>query len=789
MSSTLTIGGTAYTVSGRATARMLLDRMCLSVDDADTLEFHDFGRSLPPQFHPGQTVEWDDAGPAPYFKGEIVQAQSAFTQLGWCTGYQCRGLKYVGNKIPITNPFDSSGVITFNLPSTDINYVPALSGQSIGAILQAVFTDHAAALTAIGIAGVVVADYTPLTLVPPQPVTFQGPLFNSIDTFLDQWAGLYSCWVEYHAATSDWRIRIVSQAAFGAATLTLGTDPIDPPTISRDSTGSYSRVLYRGRNHVEALIGSVRDTTLVPIWSAPDQAAWKWSDFSQPAGATDYGTISTLTSTTALVTSHSGSTHWITNFWSINEGTIWNINPAATGILQQEVRAIIACTAMTAGGTATITFDRPLANGGYTNYQMTCQPPGTKVDVWRRYGLSNTFAAAHLVRMFNADVAWGNMGSVVRTSYPIGAIVSGSSYFPATFEIDPTTGTIRFDQPTVSTLNSQQALDLGGAGVKAPDDVLALIAYARGTLTSVAPSSGFQGTFFTADGVSRTWTIDDPGWINAGAQAQYDALAQAKLDTVKDTVLTGSCVYNGKYVAGLTRGMLLNIAGTGYTTGYEAIAAVVRSVTLEWPDAGANAFTTTLAISSRRKQGTGDTFYAHPAFTGGAAWQVTDHGFNQGGATSIGVAGTAATAGFAPAGAASDAFTQSASAGGNDFNRAATGAGNAFNQSAGAGSNAFGQAATNAGNAFTQATKPGALTAGAAGPAGTDMSGADLGADMSGAVGGGGATKRDKSLDQAKAETAERAKRKRIVDEARATNFANYDLSGTSGEGDDDDGG
>lgn len=637
MSSTLTIAGTPYTVTGRSTARMLLDRMVLSIDDADTFEFHDFARSLPPQFHPGQSVEWDDAGPTPYFKGEIVQAQSAFTSLGWCTGYQCRGLKYLGNKIPITNPFDSSGVITFNLPANDPNYVPALSGQSVGAILQTIFTDHAAALAAYGIAGVVAADYTPLTLVPPTPQTFSGPLFNSIDTFLDANAGLYSCWVEYHTATTDWRIRVVSQAAFAAATLTMGTDPIDPPTISRDSTGSYSQVLYRGRDNVESLIASVVDLTLVPSWSGADQAAWKWSDFVSPAGATDYGTITALTSTTATITSHFSTRAWITNFWSINQGTFWSINPTATGVTQQEVRSIIACTAMTAGGSATITFDRPLANGGYTSYRMTCQPPGTKVDVWRRYGLKSTFAAAHLVKMFNAPVAWGNLGSVVETQYPIGAIVKGSTEFPVTFEVDPVTQTIRFTQPVVTTVNAQQVLDLGGAAVVAPDDVIALIAYARGTLTSVAPSGGgYQGTFFTADGVSRTWTIDDPGWINAGAQSQYDQLAQAKLDTVKDTVLTGSCVYNGKYVAGLTRGMLLNIAGHGYTTGYEAIGAVVRSVTLEWPDAGANAFTTTLAISNRRKQGTGDTFYAHPAFTGGAAWEVTEAGFQHGVATAIG---------------------------------------------------------------------------------------------------------------------------------------------------------
>jgi hypothetical protein len=624
---TITVGGTPTSYgpgsAGRASNRIKLDRFTQSIDAPQVLEFHQYGRALPPSWKEGAIVELDYLG-TPLFLGEIVSIQPSKDQTGWTFGYQCKGLKYVGNKIPVTNSFDSTGLVIYNLPSDDPDYLPANSGLSVATMLTNMFTMHATALAAVGIAGFVAGDLTPLTLVPTDPVTFSGPaFFNAIDQFLDKWAGLYSCWIEWVAATSDWRIRVKNSTTFTPTTLTLGTDPIDWPNFARDSSGSYSNVVIRGKANIEPLYGSVIDGTLTPAWTSGQQTSWTWNDFIQPGGSTDYGTITALTSTTVTVKSHDTSVHWVANFWSTNKGSLWCINPASTVITQQEYRQIISCTAMVAGGTSVLTLDRPLVNGGYTNYRAVCIPVDSLGDVWRRYNVTSSVAFGHLVHKFNIPVTWGVNGAVESTLYPVAAIANGAASWPATFLVDPTNNQIVFTEPVVKVGNSQSVLNAGGGLVVAPTDVNALIAYSRGTLTA---SAGPSGTFHSFAGITRTWYLDDPAWINAGDQSSRDALAALRLATVQDTVINGDVSYNGLYAPALALGMALNVAGNGYTTGWEAINGPVRQIVLNWPADGASNFMTTLAVNNRRKPATGESYYIHPAFTGGAAWEQSGQG-------------------------------------------------------------------------------------------------------------------------------------------------------------------
>ncbi len=623
----LKVAATTYTAALRVTNRLHLDRLNLSIDEPGTLEFHQYAATLPALFLEGATIELDYSG-TPVFAGEIMRVDPQFGPTGWTIGYQCADLRYVANKIPITNPSDNSGTVTYNLPSDDEDYVASFSGLSVSSILTNIYSGHASALTALGILGPLSSDLLPLTLVPNQPVQFSGPLINAIDQFLDQWAGKYSCTILWDASASSWRLRILDTTAFTPHTLTMGTDPIEPPSISRDSSGSASAVVVRGRSEIEALFGATLDGTLTAGWSAPDQASWKWSDWTNPAGATDFGTLSSVGSTTVTVTSNDTLRAWLANYW--NGGFIWVINPTATGILQQEMRVITASASMSAGGHAVITLDRPLVNGGYTNYRMVVAPVNSKADVWRRFNVTSTVALGNLVHKFQPPVRWTSNGVSQLISYPAGNVVKGFVQWPASFQIDYQHNQIVFNEPVVKALNTQPNLDLGGAAVTIPDDVQAAIPYSRGTLSARAPSTGYSGTLYTVAGVQRVATVDAPQWIWAGDQSIYNDYAAMKLDTVKNTVITGNVTYLGLYANALTLGIALNIAGSSYTTGWESINAPVRSVSIAWPPDGPVNFVTSMTVNNRRKQATGDNFYIHPAFTGVAAWEVDQQfGFAQ----------------------------------------------------------------------------------------------------------------------------------------------------------------
>lgn len=629
--STLKINGTDYSESARATNKIRIERLRKSLDEYDELEFIQYRATLAGiTWKGGQAVEWSDGG-TPYFKGHIVQVDPRFTPHGWVVRYQCYGLKWVGNRVPITNASDSSGSIIYNLPSDDPDYNASLSGLSLASILTELFDDHASALSAKGIAGYVAGDLTPLTMVPNEPVIISGTnFFNVIDSLLEQWAGNYACYVEYYSGTADWRIRIKAITSFTSTTLTLGVDPIEPPSISRDISQCFTRAVARGAAKTEPAHLSTANGTLEETWSGSDETNWAWNDWAEPAGAVDRGTITVVGSTTVTVQSSDSTRTWATNFWSDNEGAIWVINSVATGITQQEYRLVTACGSLSAGGTAQITLDRALVNGGYTSYRLICKPVNTLVDVYRRYDINNTQVAANLANKFSPPCNVAHNG-VLRggVAYPVGIVALDGVEWPANLEIDLANQQIVYSEPVVKPFNTQANLDAGGASVDKPDDVIAIVPYSRGTLTAVKPSSSYEGTAYTIEGLEETLYFDIPTWISEGDQAQIEALLQAKLDTVKDTIVSGTVVYHGKYSTALQIGIKLRIAASSpsFTTGWETLDAPVREIVLDWPADGADIWTTTMQISNRRKQAAGDSFYLSPAFAGGAAWDVPDPGF------------------------------------------------------------------------------------------------------------------------------------------------------------------
>lgn len=625
MSTVLTIDGVAIDLDNSAA---VLNRLTLSVEQPDCLEFGVWNTPLPVPYHDGQAVELTVDGTL-VFKGQV--AGTFITPIGdgpVDVGYRALGLRYLANTLTVTNPQTGTGTIQFNLPQTDPNFIQSMSGQSVGQILKFLFDAHATALASVGVTGYNASDLTPLTIVPPAAsgVLIQGNnLFDQIDYFIKNWYAQYVMFVP-----ADGIIRVLDSTAFAPTTFTLDSDPITLAEVQRGTENCYTRVVVRGWAEVEPAYLSLKHGTLKEAFTAEDKLQWTWYAYTQPTGYVDSGTITLLTSTQVTVQSNSPTETFPVNYWPGIEAFIQLINPANTDITFTENRQITANTAMAAGGTAVITIDLPLVNSGYTEYYIWGQPPKVS-ETWRLYDIVPTWVATHLVKQFPFPVPWMPAGSaLVMTNFPVANVCwspDGQSPYievPFTFELLPETGQIRFTEPVVRVFGTLSNLEKGGTYTDGiPDDIKVLVPYSRGPLSAVCPADAYgaeaqySGTAYTVDGIERTLYRDYPQWMWGNDASSYQQLACQILATVSNTVVSSTVTYWGKYSAALTLGMAVNVARVGGTTGLEAINAAVRTVVLEWPQTGPSPWITHLSFSTVRMPFSGDQLYIHPMFAQG----------------------------------------------------------------------------------------------------------------------------------------------------------------------------
>lgn len=630
MSSTLTIAGNTIT-PGPGTP-VVLDRLTLSMDRPDELEFHEVCVSLPGSYHPEQAVVLKD-GTTVLFQGWIYSRHPDGYGTGpGRIGYRCLGLSYGAALIAVTAA-DGTGTMAFNLPVTDPNYVATEAGLSVGTIITQVLNQHSSQLSAMGITtdSTTTSQLNALTVVSPDPIYISGnSLWTQLQQFLMQWYGSrYALYV-----TPAGLVRCYDTYSLAAETITLNSDPAILSGMTEDTSECYTQVVLRGRAWIEPAFFSLHDGTLIGEatsgggWTSTDQANWTWADFAYPQGGYDQGAITALTSTVVTVQSDYASENWPTNYWSGIQGQIGVINPIINAQMGgfQENRHITACSALTAGGTATITLDSALNNSGYTRYQIVGQPGGLNY-VWRKYLLSNTYVAEHLVEMFNHSVPFSiGMSNVSQVTTPIGVIkyteAGITTWVQARFEVVPYDGTtpgyILFYNPVVQYTSTQAQLNAGGSAVVAPEDVIVMVPYSRGTLEVTSPSGGgYSGTAYSDFGVQRTLYRDYANWLDAGNNSNMQTLADNVLQTVCNAVREGHLIYHGKYTAALPTGswpIALNVAIASGTTGYESMAAPVRTVTLTWPQEGGASWITGLSFSTRRQMYSGDRLYVHPMY-------------------------------------------------------------------------------------------------------------------------------------------------------------------------------
>ena len=638
----LTVNGSS--VSMDATDTIPLRMVPYSRSGIATLTLQRRAIALPaPDTWVGKSVSFAINGTT-YFSGRIVDRHASFQNVGWCLDYQCEGLRGHGDRVPFTDSNTGKDVAAFNLMPDDPAYIPSRAGRNVGQILTLclLMTQNAINLNAYGIGqytglpttpalpSATVSDLALMTILPPRPVYVHGEkLLESVEAVLSECAPNHVLYVQ-----GDGTLRFLDQRTFSTTNYEMGVDPIEAPPLSRSTSECFQRVMYRGQFVTQPIMvatlpipgsgmsngGLVEDFGHDGLSSAAAKAAWKPSDASSVGNAYADGTCTCPGTTSVTVTCSDATRAWISDYWDQTStgasGVIQLTYPAAVDITQQVTRRVVANTALTAGGTSTLTLDLPLPSTNYSAWRIYGLKQGANV-VWRKYGIVNTYIAAAMQNMFTYPVPYiaSTGASASMTSFPVGTVLWSNTNpptapyneFPLGFTADPVGATLLFTSPTYFLANNAP-----------PHEVRALLAVATDPLTAVSPADGgspvgpvYAGTSHTVDGLTDTLLITVPEWRDPGNLANMQAAAADRLDAVKDAVVEGSITYYGLVESVLTMGTAVTISGTEagstFTTGWETITSNVTypglpivEVELEFPQDGGNLFVTRMYGSNRR---------------------------------------------------------------------------------------------------------------------------------------------------------------------------------------------
>jgi hypothetical protein len=589
------------------------------------------------------------------FSGDVVGYIDRWVDpFGWAREYRALGLAQRANYIPLTDSETLTDTSVWDLPGDDPNFIGSRAGLTTGQIVANLLTMavNGAPLNAAGIGAytstgpyvlpsATVSDLAALTILPPYRVSIQGErILQSLEDFI---RGAHPN--HFMHVLPDGTIRVYDSRSFTNNTLTLGSDPrLAMPELTRDYSDSYSQVEYRGNTLVRGVTlqtlpwpgssssdgGLQEDFAWGSLSNAAAKAAWvpaNWSQPNQYGAPYDTGSCTCPSTTTIVVTSANTAMTWASNALSQANGlgSVTLYADVITGIDQIFQARVVSNTALTAGGTSTLTLDTPMPALTYNAYQLFALAIGPNI-VGRKYKVTNAAIAAAMLNYFPYPVAYTNyLGTAADlTSTPIGTVMWGA--FGGTsppyntgldgVTIDPVNGFVYLAKPAQVVVNGLNT------PVQFPANVQVFLPVATGTLTAYAPSSTtYSGTLYSVEGISRRKTITCLEWLDYGNQANMNTLASETLDSYKDVVVEGTLPYLGLMpIAYFQPGQAVSIAGTSgstpYTTGWESLALPVVSHEIRFqPGASGTSYVTTLHLSNRRGRYSAGN-YLRPNITG-----------------------------------------------------------------------------------------------------------------------------------------------------------------------------
>jgi len=349
-----------------------------------------------------------------------------------------------------------------------------------------------------------------------------------------------------------------------------------------------------------------------------------------PAGVGQYdqGTCTVPSTTTVTVTSTNTGATWAANYWDQTEtgrrGVIVLISDSLTGVQQKETRRIVAHPLLSAGGSCTLTLDSALPSTAFDAYQIY-GTAGGEANVWRKYQVTNTYAAEHIRQHFpypvpyrNANANNASLTSTATMTVYRSALGNGTKPYvavPMSVTVDPTTGHVYADRPTAMVFS------VDGRTPAIPDDIEVFLPVQVGVLEAVyPPDSGgpvYGGTSYTVNGIASTKYVTANDWRDYSNQANMTAWAAEVWGSLSDTVIEGSVQVAGLDTTFLTPGGSVNVDSPDFTTYFEAIDCPVVEVVVDCHETGGvgTAYTTTLRCSNRRAPMSASVF-ARPPQTG-----------------------------------------------------------------------------------------------------------------------------------------------------------------------------
>ena len=655
---TLTIGSDSYNPTQRGDAGIALSRLDLHWEQADELTWVMYGCGPDPQYKTGLEVTLS-YGSTLVFRGNLLDTQPGGTgELAWV--YSCRALGLLNRADWVTITGQAgTGQAVYNRSPTDLLFVASDAGLTLGTIIKRVLTiqENADRLSAVGIGAYTtlspptlpastLADLLLMDVVPQSMVIFQGHgILNHIMQEMGLWCPRFGMRVQ-----ADGTIRFVDLFAMTRYVATLPTesaagDDIEA-SISESTAGCFTAWKYIGVNIQPALL-SVRDGTLKPNWTTSgggnDQAAWRYTQFTQSNDRAIFGNITALTSTSATLSPSSTTAAFGANTLGAMQAQIYVINTAATGIQLEEFRYVTTNTALVAGSGSSFTVgwdsSMPLDATGYNKFHLVALAGGLN-EVWRGYlacepssgavGLS-TYIGSHLVPRFPRPISFANNGKIDTITTPVGKVLWSTSgnapynEFPLAVEIDNSIGGVRFNEPVVKATVTGGISFLTTTGSPTsfaeglPWDVQVIVPYNRGGMEARVPTTSYRGTAYTVNGIQREMEIHADQWNWIGDRPDIIKLADEHLKTVQDVVNTGSIGWYGLPTAfspwELGFAVDLVYPGPSSTTLKRFDNMPVRDISIAWDRPGID-FYVTLSVSNLRRPFQGDSLYLHPAFGG-----------------------------------------------------------------------------------------------------------------------------------------------------------------------------